>query len=113
MWVNRYEITPSFDPMLFNRHDRWTGGVELCATYFDEKMYCGAELRARANQAIKARQDAANLTFRKLGYSQDQIEHWPKDVLEDARRMVGNGVDDDEVAEFLKGQNVSPPEASK
>jgi hypothetical protein len=100
--INRYEVSQPFDPKLFNRFDRWTGRAELCSSYYDEKTYCGPDLRRRVDEAANAAHLLANSTFLSLGYTQEEINGWPNAVLEGARNIVGNGGSKSNLAEFLK-----------
>jgi hypothetical protein len=104
--INRYEVSQPFDPKLFNRFDRWTGRAELCSSYYDEKTYCGPDLRRRVDEAANAAHLLANNTFLSLGYTQEEINGWPTAVLEGARNIVGNGGSKSNLAEFLKDHHV-------
>jgi hypothetical protein len=104
--INRYEVSQPFDPSLFNRFDRWTGRVELCSSIYDNKTYCGSELNRRNDEAVNVQYRAANDVFLNLGYTQEEINNWPKFVLEGARNIVGNGGSQSAVSNFLKDQHV-------
>jgi hypothetical protein len=106
MFINRYEVAQPFTPQLFNRFDRWTGRVELCSSFYDEKTYCGSELRRVADEAANAEHLAANKTFLSLGYTQEEIDRWPAHVLDGARNIVGNGGTKAHLIEFLKENHV-------
>ncbi len=90
MWTNRYQIDQPFEPLLFRRYDRWTGRVEICSSYYDNKTYCGEELTRRTDEAVRAQHTYANEKFLSWGYSQDEINRWPQNVLDGARNMVAN-----------------------
>jgi hypothetical protein len=104
--INRYEVSQPFEPSLYNRFDRWTGRVELCSSYYDGKTYCGLELSGRVDEAVNAEKLVANQKFLSLGYSQEEINNWPKSVQDGARNIVGNGGSMSSLAEYLKGQHV-------
>jgi hypothetical protein len=106
LFVNRYEVGQPFDPTLFNRFDRWTGRVEVCSSIYDDKTYCGVELNRRANEAVNAAHLAANKTFLRLGYTQEEIDRWPESVLDGARNIVGNGGSVSTLTDYLKAQHV-------
>lgn len=106
-WMYRYDVAHPFNLMMFQRYDRWTGRVELCSTMFDQDTYCGPALKRRADEAVQVRYTSANIVFRTLGYSQEQIDHWPQSVLEQARNIVGNGGGNSDVAKFLQEAHVS------
>jgi hypothetical protein len=91
LWTNRYQIDQPFEPTLFKRYDRWTGRIELCSSYYDERTYCGTELSRRADEGVRAEHAYANKKFLSWGYSQEQIDSWPEHVLQGARNSVGNG----------------------
>jgi hypothetical protein len=106
MLINRYEVVQPFTPPMFNRFDRWTGRVEVCSSVYDEKTYCGTELLRRTNDAIETEHLAANQTLLDLGYTQEEIDHWPASVLTGARNIIGNGGTKARVIEFLKENHV-------
>ena len=104
--INRYQVSQPFDPQLFNRFDRWTGQVELCSSIYEDKTYCGSELKQRLDEGVKAEHLVANSTFLSLGYTQEEIDRWPNYVLEGARNIVGNGGSVSTLADFLKDKHV-------
>jgi hypothetical protein len=106
LFINRYEVAQPFNSQLFNRFDRWTGRVEFCSSYYDEKTYCGSDLQRRADEAVNAEHLVANNTFLILGYTQEEINNWPKSVLEGARNIVGNSGSKSSLADFLKDHHV-------
>jgi hypothetical protein len=106
MLINRYEVGQPFDPMMFNRFDRWTGRAEICSSFYDEKTYCGRDLKRRAQEGVEALHLAANKKFLSLGYTQEEIERWPANVLDGARNIVGNGGSEEHLNEFLQSQHV-------
>jgi hypothetical protein len=90
MWTNRYQIDQPFQSLLFKRYDRWTGRVEFCSSFYDNKTYCGEDLARRKDEGRRALYGYANEKFLSWGYSQDQINRWPQNVLDGARKMVAN-----------------------
>jgi hypothetical protein len=106
MLINRYEVSQPFDPHLFNRFDRWTGRAELCSPFYDEKTYCGSALTRVVAEAANVEHLAANKTFLSLGYSQEEIDHWPESVITGARNIIGNGGTKARLIKFLKENHV-------
>jgi hypothetical protein len=103
MVLDRYEVARPFSSMMFNRFDLWTGRVETCSSFYDNKIYCGSDLVQIAQEALDTAHLAANNRFLSLGYSQEDIDHWPTPVLETARSLVGNGSSNERLEEFLSG----------
>lgn len=89
--TNRYQVSQPFTPRMFTRFDRWTGNVEICSSTYDNTTYCGDALSQRINTALDVEHEAEHQAFLKYGYTQDQIDHWPPNVLDMARNIVGNG----------------------
>jgi hypothetical protein len=67
----------------------------------------------RSQAALDAEHRIANSVFLSLGYSQEQIDRWPKTVVELARNLVANGGDREVLVALLKEHHVSPPTSSK
>jgi hypothetical protein len=44
MVIDRYEVSQPFNPMMFNRFDLWTGRVERCSSFYNNRTYCGSNL---------------------------------------------------------------------
>ena len=108
--INRYEVTQPLNPITFNRSDLRTGRVEACSSIYDNKTYCASDLVQIAQEALDAAHLAANKRFLSLGYSQEDIDHWPTSLLEAARNLVGNGGSNERLKELLSectpnGQN--------
>jgi hypothetical protein len=106
LWTTRYEVAQPFDPKLFHRYDRWTGRIETCSSYFDERTYCGFALGQRADQAVQADNERAMQTLRNWGYSENEIKSWPKHVFEEVRNGVLNGDDKSAIENWLKMSHV-------
>jgi hypothetical protein len=98
--ITRYEVTQPFNPVMFTRYDRWTGRVEMCSSLYDNKTYCGSDMLRRAEAAVDMQHVAANKRFLSLGYSQEEIDHWSRD-LDRARNMAGNGSSDEAIRRFI------------
>jgi hypothetical protein len=91
--TSHYQVSQPFTPYLFTRLDRWTGQVERCSSIYDNTTYCGRALSQRLQTAVDAEHEAEHQAFLRYGYMQDQIDHWPPDVLGMAQNIVGNGGD--------------------
>jgi hypothetical protein len=102
IWINRYQVGQPFNPVMFTRYDRWTGRLEACSSYYDGKTYCGSDLARHTQEAIDAERLAANKVFRDFGYSQKEMDRWPKHILEQAQNIVRNGGSKDALDEFMK-----------
>jgi hypothetical protein len=106
LWATRYEVAQPFDPKLFHRYDRWTGRVETCSSYFDRRTYCDSALTQRADQAVRADNARVMQTLRGWGYSENEINSWPKHVFEEVRNGVLNGNDKSATDDWLKMRHV-------
>jgi hypothetical protein len=91
--TNRYQVSEPFRPSMFTRFNRWTGKVEQCSSIYDDTTYCGSALSQRIQTALNAEHEAEHQTFLRYGYTQEQIDRWPPNVLDKARNIVGNGGD--------------------
>jgi hypothetical protein len=106
LWTTRYEVAQPFDPTLFRRYDRWTGRVEICSSMFDERTYCGPALKQRADEAVQADDATARKALLSYGFTEEEIDHWPKYVFEGARNAILNGGSKSSIDDWLKSNHV-------
>src|SRR5205809_433949 len=101
----RYQLGGASDPNMFTRFDLWTGHLEYCSSYFDDKTYCGNALETRVQQWNEVNSQLAHRRFRDYGYSEEQIEAWPSQLLSRARNLVTNGGSKSELDRLIRETN--------
>jgi hypothetical protein len=109
MLTFRYQVE-SVDPDLpmFTRFDRWTGKVEQCTSYYEDRTYCGAAMLQRLQQDNDAQHAKEEQTLRALGYTQKEIESWPPYVLDGARNIARISGDKGRIDEWLHRKVPAP-----